>query len=50
VLSDHDWQRAKSKQKLPKPKVDDEDGAEVLKITNLVAQKRLDEYPTTVKV
>jgi SET domain-containing protein 6 len=50
LLSESDWEKTRTKQKLPKAKLDDVDGAQILHIINSVAQKRLEEYPTTLEV
>ena len=50
LLSPEDWEKAKEKQKLPKPKFSDEDGSTVLVVINQGLQRRLDQFPSTIEV
>lgn len=50
LLPPPNWQIAKNKEKPPRPKLDGPDSADVLKVTKLVLQKRLEQYPTTLEV
>lgn len=50
LLSTKDWEKAREKQKLPKPKLDEEDGSIVLDVINQGLQRRLDEFPSPIEV
>lgn len=43
---DGEWEKARDKGKMPKPKIDDQ----VLSVTLQVLRSRLGEYPTTIEV
>lgn len=51
LLCPRDWETTKSKQKLPKPKLDGIDSADLLMVVRLTLQTRLiKEYTTTFEV
>jgi len=50
LLSPEDWEKAKEKQKLPKPKLSDEDGSTVLVVINQGLQRRLDQFSSSIEV
>jgi len=50
LLSLKDWEKAKEKQKHPKPKLSEEDGLTVLDVVNQGLQRRLDEFPSPIEV
>ena len=50
ILSPENWEKAKEKQRLPKPKLSEEDELTVLAVINQGLQRRLDEYPSTIEV
>lgn len=50
LLSPEDWEKAKQKQKLPKPKLSEGDGSAVLVVINEGLQRRLDEFPSAIGV
>ena len=50
LLSSQDWEKAREKQKLPKPKLGEEDGSIVLDVINRGLQRRLDEFPSPIEV
>ena len=50
LLSPKDWERAREKQKLPKPKLGEEDGLTVLAVIKQGLQQRLDEFPSPIEV
>ena len=50
LLSPEDWERAREKQKLPKPKLTEEDGSAVLNVINQGLRQRLEEFPSTIEV
>lgn len=49
LLSQKDWEIAKEKQKLPKPKLNEEDGSIVLDVISQGLQQRLDEFPSPIE-
>lgn len=50
LLSPEDWEKVKQRQKLPKPKLSEEDGPTVLDVINQGLQHRLNQFPSTVEV
>lgn len=50
LLSPKDWEKAKEKQKLPKPKLSEEDGSTVLDVINQGLRRRLEEFPSPIEV
>jgi SET domain-containing protein 6 len=50
LLSPEDWEKAKEKQKLPKPKLGEEDGSAVLVVINQGLKRRLDQFPSAIEV
>ena len=50
LLPQKDWEKAKEKQKLPKPKLNEEDGSIVLDVISQGLQQRLDEFPSPIEV
>ena len=50
LLSPRDWEKAREKQKLPKPKLSEEDGPTVLEVINQGLQQRLAEFPSSIEV
>jgi SET domain-containing protein 6 len=50
LLSREDWEKVKQRQKLPKPKLSEEDGSNVLDVINQGLQHRLNQFPSTVEV
>lgn len=50
LLQPEDWEKAKEKQKFPKPKFTEEDGSSVLGVINHGLRKRLDEFPSPIEV
>ena len=50
LLSPEDWEKAKEKQKPPKPKLGEEEGSTVLVVINQGLQRRLDQFPSTIEV
>ena len=50
LLSPKDWEKAREKQKLPKPKLGEEDGLTVLAVIEQGLQQRLDEFPSSIEV
>jgi SET domain-containing protein 6 len=50
LLTPGDWEKAKEKQKLPKPKLTEEDGLAVLDVIKQGLQRRLDEFPSSIEV
>ena len=47
LLSPEDWEKAKEKQKLPKPKLSDEDGSTILVVISQGLQRRLDQFSSS---
>ena len=50
LMLPEDWEKAKQKQKLPKPRLSGEDGPTVLDVINQGLQQRLNQFPSTVEV
>jgi len=50
LLSPESWEKVKEKQKLPKPKLSEEDGITALAVINQGLQRRLVEFPSTIEV
>ena len=50
LLSSEDWEKAREKQKPPKPKLGEEDGSTVLVVINQGLQQRLDQFPSAIEV
>jgi len=50
LLSPKDWEKAREKQKLPKPKLGEGDGLTVLDVVSQGLQRRLDEFPSPIEV
>lgn len=50
LLWPEDWEKIKEKQKLPKPKLTEEDGPAVLDVIKRGLQQRLDEFPSPIEV
>ncbi|KAF9653963.1 SET domain-containing protein [Thelephora ganbajun] len=49
LLSPKDWERAREKPKLPKPKLSEEDGPAVLDVISQGLQRMLDEFPSPIE-
>lgn len=50
LLTPKEWEKAKEKQKLPKPKLSEEDGLVALEVINQGLRRRLDEFPSPIEV
>jgi hypothetical protein len=50
LLSPKDWNKIIEKQKLPKPKLTEEDGPTALDVIHQGLQRRLDEFPSPIEV
>lgn len=50
LLRPEDWERAREKQKFPKPKVAEEDGSAVLDVIAQGLRQRLKEFPSPIEV
>ena len=50
LMSPEDWEKAKQRQKLPKPRLSEEDGPTVLDVISQGLQQRLNQFPSTVEV
>ena len=50
LLSPKDWEKVREKQKLPKPKLSEEDGPTVLEVINQGLRRRLEEFPSLIEV
>lgn len=50
LLAPSDWEKAKERQKLPKPKLTEEDGSTVLDVINQGLRRRLNEFPSSIEV
>lgn len=50
LLSPEEWGKAKEKQKLPKPKLSEQDGSTALAVINQGLQRRLDEFSSPIEV
>jgi len=50
LLSHKDWEKAREKQKLPKPKLDEEDGSTVLEVITQGLERRSAEFPLLPEV
>jgi hypothetical protein len=50
LLSPKGWETTRERQKLPKPKLSEEDGPTVLDVINQGLQRRLDEFPSPIEV
>ena len=50
LLSSENWEKVKEKEKLPKPKLSEEDGSIALSVIDQGLQRRLDEFPSTIEV
>jgi len=50
LLSPKDWEKAKEKEKLPKPKLDEEDGLTVLQVISQGMLLRLAQFPSPIEV
>lgn len=50
LLLPKDWEQAREKQKLPKPKLSEEDGSTILDVIIQGLQQRLDEFPSSIEV
>ena len=50
LLSPKDWERAREKQKLPKPKLDEADGLTVLGVISQGMLLRLANFPSPIEV
>lgn len=50
LLCPENWEKAKEKQKFPKPKLTEEDGSAVLDVINQGLQQRLSDFPSPIEV
>lgn len=50
LLCPEDWEKAKERQKFPKPKFTEEDGPTVLEVINQGLRQRLDKFPSPIEV
>jgi len=50
LLSPKDWEKAREKQKLPKPKLDEGDGLAVLGVISQGLLRRLADFPSPIEV
>lgn len=50
LLRPEDWEKAKEKQKFPKPKFNEEDGLATLGVIDRGLRQRLDEFPSPIEV
>jgi len=50
LLSPKDWEKARERQKLPKPKLSEEDGLTVLEVITQGLLRKLAEFPSPIEV